>query len=160
KPEKSAAKPARVQVLMQRREDGRCISYFGDVHPSYFGNVVKAMGSAKQGYPVVSRLLARRAPQDARDDVGFFAALAARFLARVHEVRRLTPTIVEVIVHAPAAAARFAPGQFYRLQNFETQAPLVAGTRLQMEGLAMTGAWVDRERGLVSVIALEMGGSS
>ena len=29
-----------------------------------------------------------------------------------------------------------------------------------MEGLAMTGAWVDREKGLVSVIVLEMGGSS
>src|SRR5579862_5713685 len=29
-----------------------------------------------------------------------------------------------------------------------------------MEGLAMTGAWVDRDKGLVSVIVLEMGGSS
>jgi NAD(P)H-flavin reductase len=29
-----------------------------------------------------------------------------------------------------------------------------------MEGLAMTGAWVDRERGLVSTVVLEMGGSS
>ena len=39
--------------------DGRFLSFFGDVHPSYFGNVVKAMGSAKQGYPVVSRVLER-----------------------------------------------------------------------------------------------------
>jgi NAD(P)H-flavin reductase len=29
-----------------------------------------------------------------------------------------------------------------------------------MEGLAMTGAWVDKQRGLVSIIVLEMGGSS
>ena len=29
-----------------------------------------------------------------------------------------------------------------------------------MEGLALTGAWVDKEQGLVSVITLEMGGSS
>jgi hypothetical protein len=29
-----------------------------------------------------------------------------------------------------------------------------------MEGLAMTGAWTDKQRGLVSVIVLEMGGSS
>jgi hypothetical protein len=34
------------------------------------------------------------------------------------------------------------------------------GTRLAMEGLALTGAWVDAERGLVSTIVLEMGGSS
>jgi hypothetical protein len=29
-----------------------------------------------------------------------------------------------------------------------------------MEGLALTGAWVDRTKGLISVIALEMGGSA
>src|SRR5258706_6550237 len=34
------------------------------------------------------------------------------------------------------------------------------GTRLSMEGLALTGAWVDKEKGLVSTIVLEMGGSS
>src|SRR5205823_1874065 len=55
---------------------------------------------------------------------------------------------------------RFEPGQFYRLQNFEALAPIVDGTRLNMEGLALTGAWVDRDQGLVSTIVLEMGGSS
>ena len=78
----------------------------------------------------------------------------------MHEVRRLTPTIVELIVEAPAAARRFRPGQFYRLQNYATLAPVARETRLQMEGLALTGAWVDPERGLVSTIVLEMGGSS
>ena len=79
---------------------------------------------------------------------------------RVKEVIRLTPTIVEVVIEAPAAVRAFAPGQFYRLQNFEATAPRTSDTVLAMEGLAMTGAWVDREKGLVSVIALEMGGSS
>jgi NAD(P)H-flavin reductase len=78
----------------------------------------------------------------------------------VHEVRRLTPTIVEVVLRAPVAARRFQPGQFYRMQNFETLALRVPGTTLAMEGLALTGAWVDREKGLISVIALEMGGSA
>ncbi|MGC4085020.1 MAG: hypothetical protein QM736_23615 [Vicinamibacterales bacterium] len=41
---------------------------------------------------------------------------------------RLTPTIVEVMVKAPAAARHFEPGQFYRLQNFETSATRVDGT--------------------------------
>ena len=72
----------------------------------------------------------------------------------------MTPTIVEVVVRAPASARRFAPGQFYRLQNFETLAAKRDGTRLTMEGIALTGAWVDREQGLVSTIVLEMGGSS
>ena len=83
----------------------------------------------------------------------------------MHAVHRLTPTIVEVVVHAPAQARAFRPGQFYRLQNYEMLAPRIAeagaaSTVLAMEGLAMTGAWTDPEQGLVSVIVLEMGGSS
>ncbi len=80
--------------------------------------------------------------------------------ATVHAVHRLTPTIVEVVVRAPMAARAFQPGQFYRLQNFETLSAQSNGTRLAMEGLALTGASVDRERGLLSTIVLEMGGSS
>ncbi len=60
------AKPNDVRVLMSVRPDGRAISFFGDLHPSFAGNVVKAMGGAKQGYPVVSRVLARVAPTSAR----------------------------------------------------------------------------------------------
>jgi NAD(P)H-flavin reductase len=75
-------------------------------------------------------------------------------------VRRHTPTIVEVVLRAPVAARRFQPGQFYRMQNFESLALRVPGTTLAMEGLALTGAWVDRDKGLISVIALEMGGSA
>src|SRR6476469_800036 len=58
------------------------------------------------------------------------------------------------------AARQFKPGQFYRLQNFESLAATPEGTRLAMEGIALTGAWVDRDQGLVSTIVLEMGGSS
>ena len=54
-------KPDDAAVLMHRADNGRFISFFGDLHPSFFGNVVKAMGGAKRGYPVVSRMLARPA---------------------------------------------------------------------------------------------------
>ena len=37
--------------------------------------------------------------------------------ARVHEVVRLTETIVEVVVRAPLASREFHPGQFYRLST-------------------------------------------
>ena len=46
------------------------------------------------------------------------------------------------------------------MQNYETFAEEVDGIKLTMEGIALTGAWVDRERGLISLIVLEMGGSS
>ena len=159
KPERSISKPQKAHVLVAQRPDGRTISYFGDLHPSYSGNVVKAMGSAKQGYPVVSRVLARL-PASSVTPEALFARLDEELRPTVHEVKRLTPNIVEVIVKAPRAARAFEPGQFYRLQNFETLAPRVDGTILGMEGLALTGAWVDRDKGLLSVIVLEMGGSS
>ncbi len=159
-PVKGLAKPARPAVLTDIRDDGRATSFFGDLHPSFFGNVVKAMGSAKLGYPIVSRMLANVAPASAQSDAEFFAGLDRELRATVVRVDRLTPTIIEVIVRAPAAARRFEPGQFYRLQNFETLAAKAANTRFTMEGLALTGAWVDREQGLVSMIVLEMGGSS
>jgi NADPH-dependent glutamate synthase beta subunit-like oxidoreductase/NAD(P)H-flavin reductase len=158
--EKAISKPREVRVLLGRRDDGRCMSYFGDVHPSYFGNVVKAIGSAKQGYPTVSRVLGKVRPAAPVPDSEFLARLDDQLRATVHEVNRLTPLIVEVVVRAPLAARRFRPGQFYRLQNYEALAPRSDGTRLMMEGIALTGAWVDAERGLISLITLEMGGSS
>jgi NADPH-dependent glutamate synthase beta subunit-like oxidoreductase/NAD(P)H-flavin reductase len=149
-------------------KDGRFITYYGDNHPRYAGNVVKAMASARDGYPHVAALFQTELEdldpdkQDERDAEWrrLTAELDSEFVARVSEVRRLTSTIVEVIVHAPAAARRFQPGQFYRLQNFETHARRVNGTKLLMEGIALTGAWVDREKGLLSLIALELGVSS
>jgi NAD(P)H-flavin reductase len=86
--------------------------------------------------------------------------LDEELLARVEDVIRLTPTIVEVVVKAPAAARHFRPGQFYRLQNYESAARRCGPTPLLMEGIALTGAWVDKDRGLLSLIALELGVSS
>jgi NADPH-dependent glutamate synthase beta subunit-like oxidoreductase/NAD(P)H-flavin reductase len=147
---------------------GRFVSYYGDNHPRFAGNVVKAMASAKDGYRKVVELFARElttldpSAQGSRD--ADWARLTARLdddlVARVEDVVRLTPTIVEVIVRAPAAARHFHPGQFYRLQNYESVARRAAGVPLLMEGIALTGAWVDRDRGLLSLIALELGTSS
>jgi NADPH-dependent glutamate synthase beta subunit-like oxidoreductase/NAD(P)H-flavin reductase len=148
--------------------DGKFISYYGDNHPKYAGNVVKAMASAKNGYSKVVEIfadeLAERGnlPQAEKDAIfdNLEATLDEQLRAYVVKVDRLTPTIVDVIVKAPLQARKFEPGQFYRLQNFETAAPQVGGKRLMMEGLALTGAWVDREKGLLSMIVLEMGTSS
>ena len=153
------AKPKASRVLTSVRPDGRGVSFFGDLHPSYAGNVVKAMASAKQGYPVVSRLLARRPPQEP-SGTALVARLNGELRAVVKDVIRLTPNIIEVLVEAPMAARAFEPGMFYRLQNYETLATRVNGTTLAMEGLALTGASVDRDRGLLSTIVLEVGGSS
>jgi NADPH-dependent glutamate synthase beta subunit-like oxidoreductase/NAD(P)H-flavin reductase len=157
--------------------DGHVVSYYGDNNPKYAGSVVKAMASAKDGYPHVAALY----PQDiaaAEHEVRThdqpspaqlernkaWAALRRQLdedlLATVVRVERLTPTIVDVTVRAPLAARKFQPGQFYRLQNLENLSPVVEGTSMAMEGLALTGAWTDPSAGLLSLIVLEMGGSS
>jgi NAD(P)H-flavin reductase len=105
-------------------------------------------------------VLVQKTPASSLDDARFLSRLNRDLRAVVHEVRRLTPRIVEVVLRAPLAARRFNPGQFYRMQNFESFAMRLPGTTLAMEGLALTGAWVDRDKGLISVIALEMGGSA
>ncbi|MBC6438995.1 MAG: FAD-dependent oxidoreductase [Rhodospirillales bacterium] len=155
------AKPVDTHVLMHRAADGRAVSFHGDLHPSFAGNVVKAMGGTRRAYPVISQVLRRLGPHDAVSDDSFFNRLDGRLLATVVAVERLTPTIVEVVIEAPAAARAFRPGQFYRLQNHERFAPRGAdGTLLSMEPLAMTGAAIPVEGAQVSVIGLEMGGSS
>jgi NADPH-dependent glutamate synthase beta subunit-like oxidoreductase/NAD(P)H-flavin reductase len=163
KPERSP-KPTETHVLMSFDGEGRAVSFFGDLHPSFSGSVVKAMASAKRGFPLVSAAFKRRSAECRVQSAEFIKKINSQLGATVHEVKRLTPTIVEVIIHAPLAAEQFQPGQFYRLQNFEafslsTQHSAL-NTRLSMEGLAMTGAWVDKEKGLLSTIVLEMGGSS
>ena len=154
--------------LTSYQKDGKFISFYGDNHPVYAGNVVKAMASAKNGYPYVAKLFANElasldASKQAERDAHLtqlFARLDAAFNATIVEINRLTPTIIEVVVKAPFAAEKFYPGQFYRVQNYEAFAPTVEGTVLAAEGLALTGAEVDKEKGTISLIALEMGSSS
>lgn len=149
-------------------DNEKYITYYGDNHPAYAGNVVKAMASARAGYEKVVELFKDEinrldtSTQDALDGKWqkFSDDLENKFTATVVKINRLTSTIIEVIVRAPLAAEKFKPGQFYRLQNFEVDSKWIEGTQLTMEGLALTGAWTDVEKGLLSVIILEMGASS
>jgi NADPH-dependent glutamate synthase beta subunit-like oxidoreductase/NAD(P)H-flavin reductase len=149
-------------------KEGRYVTFFGDNHPYYAGNVVKAMASAKDGHHEIVRAFqeeldqqkAEDQPERERDFVMFAESLEEQLVAEVVDALRLTHQIVEVVVRAPLAARNFHPGEFYRLQNYETFAEEVEGIKLTMEGIALTGAWVDRQRGLISLIVLEMGGSS
>jgi NADPH-dependent glutamate synthase beta subunit-like oxidoreductase/NAD(P)H-flavin reductase len=178
-------------------KDNHTVSFYGDNHPHYAGSVVRAMASAKDGYPRVVALFPEARTLDASTQLErdeklrlLFERLDHELAPRVAAVNRLTRNIVEIVVHAPMAARKFQPGQFYRLQNYEAFAsvvsldraapgpsarpsaapPAAVGTlvqdavhaevRLAMEGLALTGAWVDVEKGLLGTIVLEMGGSS
>lgn len=154
-------------------KDGKYITFYGDNHPYYAGSVVKAMASAKHGYKKIAELFENEislaeteihtttsVKENNEELNAFFGMLESNFRAEVVAVEPLTETIIEVIVHAPYAARKFQPGEFYRLQNYESDAVTINGIKLTMEGLAMTGAWTDPEKGLLSMIVLEVGASS
>ncbi|MGE5195671.1 MAG: FAD-dependent oxidoreductase [Deltaproteobacteria bacterium] len=163
--------PSREAFFLSYENAGRFVSFYGDNHPDYAGNVVKAMASAKHGAVQVARLFAAEIarvestgaeshPAPFEKFTSLTRYLDETLIPRVVAVNRLTPKIVEVIVKARYAARQFQPGQFFRLQNYETLAPVVDGVRLTLEGIALTGAWVDTEQDLLSLIVLEMGVSS
>ncbi len=154
-------KPNEPRIFAHVGADGKSVSFFGDAHPSYAGNVVKAMAGAKQGYPRITALMARKpARRDPAEDRAFALRIEQAFRARIRAVRRLAPKAIELVIEAPAAARAFKAGQFFRLQNFETLARRIEDTALVMEGLALKGAWADAAQGLVGLVVIEQGASS
>lgn len=143
--------------ILAYKQGHKAISFFGDLHPSYSGSVVKAMASAKNGYPIISQLLSEISDKKTKSSEEFFAEIKEQLTAKVIQVQYLTDTVVEIVIKAPLAAKNFQPGQFFRLQNFEVNGE---NTQLAMEGIAVTGTEVDKEKGIISTIVLETGGST
>ena len=138
-------------------KDDHCVSLVGDTHPVFHGSVVKAIASGMRTYPFIAALFANR-----KDRLGqhaeyqaFAAKLAEQFHAEVLAVTRKTKTVLEITVRAPLAAKHFKPGQFYRLQNFETFAPTLQGTLMQIEPLALPAAECNKAQGTLTFIVRE-----
>ena len=138
------AEPRRQAGQLLRRQPPRLRRLGGEGHGVGQGR----LSARRRAVPSPS--YAHCAPKISRHAMrpGAFCAPSstASYAPTVVRVDRLTPTIVEVVVRAPAAARKFEPGQFFRLQNYETSSPLVTVdhdvpgvSRLQMEGLALTG---------------------
>ena len=136
----------------------RTISAFGDLHPHYKGSVVKALASAKNGYTLVTEAL-QECPKHQSSET-FLESVRGYFLSRITSVTYLARNIVELTIHSPIAARKFKPGQFYRLQNLSSTHPYTRHTQLLMEGVAVTGASVDEKNGTITVVVLDVGGSS
>ena len=133
---------------------GHRISFIGDTHPVFHGSVVKAIASAKAAYPQVMRSL-----QGLADGGGDLAAFQQRLRhllrARVLRIDRGNPAVVELWVEAPLAARNFRPGQFFRLQTYESHSAERAGTRLQIPVLTVSGAGVEGDA--VRLLVLQWG---
>lgn len=130
-------------------------SHFGDRHVDYSGSVVKALASSKHGVSSIIEVLNKQ--ENVKKCV---KNLISSMDAYVVSVAELAPNIVEIAIHAPLAAKNFEPGQFYKLQNYETWAKKIDDVSLTMEPIAVTGASVDKDSGIVNVILLQNGVSS
>jgi NADPH-dependent glutamate synthase beta subunit-like oxidoreductase/NAD(P)H-flavin reductase len=133
------------------------VSLIGDTHPVFHGNVVKAIASGLRTYPkIVDILRAKLNPQASMQEYDKFAAeMDYLFTARITHIERKTANTIELSVQAPLAVRHFHPGQFFRLQNFETLAPHIDHTLIQMEPLALVGAECHRDDDTITFIIQE-----
>ncbi len=140
-------------------QSGKSVSFFGDLHPEFAGNVVKAMASAKHGSKEISEFLSSHygfAPAVGRGDGDYHRD----FLVTIEKIERLSNFVVKVSVKAPLLARQTEVGHIFRLQNYHAFAPKVSDQLLAMEGVALTVFSIDKERGIISAIVVELGAST
>ena len=125
------------------RQHRRTVTFLGDTHPAFAGSVVQAIASARRSYPEVLTALGALPTRPGRQARAFLDNIAARLTPQVVSVEQPSPAVAEVWVRAPMAAARFQPGQFFRLQTLERHSPVVAGTRLQVPLMTVSGTGID-----------------
>jgi NADPH-dependent glutamate synthase beta subunit-like oxidoreductase/NAD(P)H-flavin reductase len=149
-------KPPSPSILTAFYKEGKGVSFFGDLHPSYTGSVVKAMASAKYGAPLVSQFLQKSKPSSPTNQ--FLRTLKNQFLAHIMSVARVGECLLKIRIKAPLAAKNFKPGHFYRLQNYEAFALYVNNTILATEGIALRA--MEQEEDVLSFMVSESGGST
>jgi len=138
-------------------KDQHRVSLIGDTHPVFHGNVVKAIASGLRTYPKILKLLESKLDQRGSDEEykHFAEKMDYLFKSKVKSITRKTKNVIELTIQAPLAAKHFKAGQFYRLQNFETLAPRIDHTLLQMEPLALVTADCNHTNGTLTFIVTE-----
>jgi len=150
------ARPNNFSVITKIDSNSKkAVSFFGDLHPNFEGNVVKAMTSAKQGYQQINEIL-----KDVKKTTNIKRDFREDFLVKIHSVERLSNHVVEILIKAPLLANQTKIGQIFRLHNYHVFASQISNQILAMEGVVVTALSIDKENGLISGIIVETGGSS
>ena len=140
------------------KETGQMVSFFGDLHPSFSGSVVKAMASAKNGYPIINDALKKLTPKFHYPE--FLQKINKEFLVTIKEINILSENAVELIINCPCLAKKTKLGHIFRLHNYHALANKKNGTLLAMEGIPVTAYKVNQNAGTIGVIVIDVGGSS
>ena len=164
-----SAKPSKFSILTKIDQQDRGVSFFGDLHPNFEGNVVKAMASAKVGHKTITNLMLRNKglnevfannKNSVTGSQKFLQKINEHFTVKIAAINRLSDHVVEVLVHAPLLAQQTQIGQIFRLQNYHALAKKTGGQLLAMEGIPVTALSVDTVSGIISGIVVETGGSA
>ncbi len=159
----NSAKPNNFNILTKIDDRNRAVSFFGDLHPNFEGNVVKAMASAKFGHKQITAILQSINDEENINDAensNFLQKINSEFLVRIKEIIRISDNVFEIIVKAPLLAKHAQIGQIFRLQNYHAFAKKINGQIMAMEGVAVTALAVDATAGLISGIVTNYGGST
>ena len=136
----------------------KSVSFFGDLHPNFEGNVVKAMASAKNGYKQINDALKLiNYPSENRDQ---YKSYREDFLVNILRVDRLSENVVEIYVKSKLLANQTGVGQIFRLHNYHSLAIESNGQTMAMEGVVVTALSINKTEGIVSGVIVETGGSS
>lgn len=91
-------------------EDGRYVSYLGDLHPDYSGSVVKALASAKAAAPIIHESLLTKPPYGKTFNKDLY-------VSKVEQIN-INDDLITLKIHSPAAAKAYQPGNFFKLQPY------------------------------------------
>ncbi len=138
------------------------VSFIGDTHPVFHGNVVKAIASGMRTYPKIVDLFQHQLNQlsDKEEYQQFAEKITTAFTTKITAIKRHTHDVIELTIQAPQAAKHYKPGQFFRLQNYETYSQKFDHTILQMEPLALLCSEVDHTLNTLKFIIIENGASA
>ena len=148
-------------------ENEKSISFFGDLHPNFEGNVVRAIASAKIGHKQIDEFLSKQKSKNKFDLFGvfhkkriLFERLNRDFVTKVNKIKPLSDSLNEVEIKAPLLAKSTEVGHIFRLQNHYNLSEKAKGQTLMSEGIALTATGVDKVKGLISGTLLDYGGST
>ncbi len=120
-------------------QDGRYVSFLGDTHPVFHGSVVNAIASAQRFYPDIMRVLQNKIPVLCDDYKDFKTKIEFWLQSSIVAINEPAANLIEIIISSPQATLNYKPGQFFRLQNYETGATTLRKTPLQIEAISAIG---------------------
>lgn len=105
-------------VFTSYRKNNHLISFIGDVHAYYQGNVVKAIASAKDHYQSILDAMSVLEKRDTWQALKpWRQSLVKLMSARVTRLEIINDQWVKIQVHMPLAACKHLPGHIYRLKR-------------------------------------------